>query len=804
MLKNWLKIAFTQYKKNWLSTVINLFGLTIGLTGFMLILMHWQDEESYEAWNPGKENIYFLENGMGKNFGVWSSSTQAEVRYGKEKVSGIQDYLLINPFQNNERVGFGSKVSNPVKYTTSDSFFRFFPFKKLAGSYKDIFKNPHVAAISAETAQQLFGNNYQDAIGKTIVSDQNKYVIAAVYELPKENSVIKPGLLVRDGFLNGNEENWGDYNYAGFFMTKPNVDITKVNADLNKMLYDYKVAKDMKIMNKTVQEYEAAIGGKAELFITRLDKMKLEAKGGGIEKADKKNIYTLLGLSVIIVLLSAINFINLKTAQASQRAKEVGVRRVMGGTTWQLTGQFLLEALLICMAAYLLATAFAELLLPAYNKFLGKEIKLSNANVFIYSLIMLLFTSVVSGLIPAVYLANFKPINTLKGNFSRSKHGIWLRNGILTIQFVISSFFIISILIINAQVNHMLNKNLGFNGDQVINIDFMKQVDKPYQKYELLREQLPKIKGVEGVTYTKQRMGMGSAGNSNVNYQDISIMANHGSVDLNFFKFFKIKILEGRDFNPKLSSDTLSSTIVNQAFIKEMGWTPKEAIGKEVRPGFDSIKYKIVGVAQDYNQESVANKVASVIYFNYGRNWNKTNVNNIMVKLSGDNIPETISKIQDYWQKKIEPGYPFKYEFLNKKFARTYDSYKKQRLLFTILNAMVLIVALLGLFALSSLMIDQKLKDVAIKKTLGASDNVLIKDLTRKFLWITTLAVLISIPVSYYFMNEWLKDFAYRIEMPWWPYVLSFIILLLLTFFVVSIKAYRATKVELVKYLKYE
>ncbi|MCL1668111.1 ABC transporter permease [Elizabethkingia ursingii] len=804
MLKNWLKIAFTQYKKNWLSTVINLFGLTIGLTGFMLILMHWQDEKSYEAWNPQKENVYFLENGMGKNFGVWSSSTQGQMRYGKEKVNGIEDYLLINPFQNAERVSFGSKISNPVKYTTSDNFFKFFPFKKLAGSYKDIFKNTNVAAISTETAQQLFGNNYQDAIGKTIVSDQNKYVVSAVYELPKENSVFKPGLLVRDGFLNGNEDNWGDYNYVGFFMIKPNTDITKVNEDLNKIVCQYKVTRDMKIMKKTLQEYEAAIGGKAELFITRLDQMKLEAKGGGFQKVDKKNIYTLLGLSVVIVLLSAINFINLKTAQASQRAKEVGVRRVMGGTTWQLTGQFLLETLLICILAYLLATALAEILLPAYNKFLGKEITLSNANVFVYSFIMLLITTVISGLIPAVYLANFKPINTLKGNFSRSKHGIWLRNGILTLQLVISSFFIISTLVIYTQVNYMLNKDLGFNGDQVINIDFQKQVDKPDQKYELLRQQLPKIKGVEGVTYTKQRMGMGSAGNSNVNSLDKSILANHGSIDLNFFKFFKIKILEGRDFDPKLSSDTLSSTIVNQAFIKEMGWTPKEAIGKEIRPGFDSIKYKIVGVAQDYNQESVASKIAPVVYFNYGRNWNKSNINNIMVKLSGNNISEAISNIQNYWQKEVEPGYPFQYQFLNKQFAKTYDSYKKQRLLFTILNAMVLIVALLGLFALSSLMIDQKLKDVAIKKTLGASNSILIKDLTQKFLWITTLAVLISIPVSYYFMNEWLKDFAYRIEMPWWPYVLSFIILLLLTFFVVSIKAYRATKVELVKYLKYE
>ncbi|WP_407482005.1 FtsX-like permease family protein [Elizabethkingia meningoseptica] len=804
MLRNWLKIAFANFEKNRLSTLINLFGLTIGLTGFMLILMHWQDEKQYENWNPNKEQVYFLENGMGKNFGVWSTATYAEMHYGKEKVDGIEDYLVINPYEGNERVSFGNNISNPEKYTTSDSFFKFFPFKKLAGSYKDIFKSTNIAAISDKTARELFGNRYEDAIGKTITSEQNKYVIAAVYELPGTSTVIKPELIVRNGYLKGNEENWGDFNYAGFFMVKPNTDMAKLGDDLNKMLYKYKVAKDLKDNNKTLEEYEAAIGGKAELFVTRLDQMKLEAKGGGIEKADKKNIYTLLGLSVVIVLLSAINFINLKTAQAAQRAKEVGIRRVLGSSTSQLIGQFLLETFIVSIVAYLLATALAELILPSYNKFLGKEIKLSGTQVFTYSALMLLVTTLFSGLVPAVYLANFKPINTLKGNFARSKHGVWLRNGILTLQFVISSFFIISTLIIYAQVDHMLKKDLGFNGDQVINIPFQKTVEKPYLKYELLRQQLPEIKGVQAVTYTKQRMGRESAGNSNVNYMEKSIMADHGSVDLNFFKFFDIKIVKGRDFDPKLSSDTLTSTIVNQAFVKEMGWTPEEALGKEVQPGFDTIKYKIVGISRDYNQKGVANKISPVLYFNYGRNWNKTNINNIMVKLSPDDMPETINRIEEYWQKNIEPGYPFKYQFVNKQFAKTFDNYKKQRTLFSILNAMVLIVALLGLFALSSLMIEQKLRDVAIKKTLGASDGILIKDLTKKFLWITTLAVILSIPLSYYFMSEWLKDFAYRIEMPWWPYVVSLLLLLLLTFLVVSIKAYRATKVELVKYLKYE
>ena len=263
-------------------------------------------------------------------------------------------------------------------------------------------------------------------------------------------------------------------------------------------------------------------------------------------------------------------------------------------------------------------------------------------------------------------------------------------------------------------------------------------------------------------------------------------------------------MLAGRDFDPKLTSDTATSAVVNEAFVKEMGWKNADALGKKVKPGFDEREYTIIGVSKDFNNMTVAQKIKPIIFFNYGRNWNKFQINNVMVKLAPNDMPHTIENIKQFWQTKFEPGYPFSYEFVDKAFAKTYNTYMKQRTLFSILNAMVLIVALLGLFALSSLMIEQKLKDVAIKKTLGASDAVLIKDLTKKFLWVTIIAVVISMPIGYYFMNEWLKDFAYRIEMPWWPFVLSLVILVVLTFAVVSFKAYRATKVSLIKYLKYE
>lgn len=285
-----------------------------------------------------------------------------------------------------------------------------------------------------------------------------------------------------------------------------------------------------------------------------------------------------------------------------------------------------------------------------------------------------------------------------------------------------------------------------------------------------------------------------------------SVGAGIGAIDFNYFSFYKIKFLSGRDLNPKLTSDTAKSIIVNQALIKGMGWSPKDALGKELSSGMDD-KHKrleIVGVVNDFYYSGVNREVQPVIFFNYERNWARNQMTNLQIKLSGEKLDENLTRIKKYWETEVEPGYPFKGDFVNKNFAKTFEKFQKQRQLFTMLNMVVLIVALLGLFALSSLLIEQKLKDVAIKKTMGADEKTIVWDLTKRFLIIGVVAIFISFPIVYYVMTEWLKDFAYRIDMPVWPYMVSFVLLLLLTFVVVSIKAYQATKINLVKYLKYE
>lgn len=808
MISNWLKIAFINYRKNWLSTIINILGLSVGLCVFLLIFIHWQDEKSYENWNPNKDNIYLMETGN-KTFGDMVVSSYPQIVVSKASFKEIEDFTIANSWSGYKvRLRAGSNTVFTNNARGNNSFFNFFPFKKLAGSYRNVLSDKHHIALSGETAKQLFGDDYLQSVGKTVKMDNDEnYLITAIYELPKENSVMKPGFVMQHPYQEGDETRWNNYSYVGYLKLKPGTDVKALEEKIADLSWkNEKIS--MQKWGETFSEKD-----KTRITLTPLSTMKLDAKSEGIEKGDKKSIMILLGLSTLILLLSGINLINLKTAQASQRAKEVGVRKVVGSTKSKLVLQFLLETFLICLVAYLIAFAMVELLLPSYNQFLGKNIKLNDPGLFIYSGLLLLVFSLISGFIPALYLSNFKPINTLKGNFSRSRHGVWLRNSILTLQLIISSFFIICSLIIHAQVSFMINKDLGFKGDQVIRIDFKEtkwENDFNPKKYTRLKNEIKKIQGVEGVTTSILNIGVGIMNSTRVQMAtDTLKTVEHvttGAIELNYFDFYKIKFLSGRNIDGRLASDTANAVVANETFVKKMGWNPKTAIGKEVYPGWEDkkSKNKIVGVIKDFYVQGVDKPVEPGLYFNYDRNWAKGNISNLQVKINKEDIPETLERIKEFWLTKAEPGYPYDYEFVDKQFAKTFDKFQKQQTLFTTLNIVVLVIALLGLFALSSLLIEQKLKDVAIKKTLGADEKTIVWDLTKRFLLICVIAVFISIPFGYYAMNEWLKDFAYRIDMPVWPYILSLFLLLILTFVVVSFKAYRATKINLVKYLKYE
>ena len=663
MLQNWLKIAFINYKKNWLSTFINLFGLTVGLTGFMLILMHWNDEESYEKWNPKKDNIYYFQtyNKKENTYGAAISVPLAE--NAKKRISEVEDFVLMT--------NTGSAYKMTTKYKTvyqdngfafSENFFNFFPFKLISGSYKNALKNDTDIIISKQTAQNLFGKT--DVIGETIKINTANFIVTAVYELPEGNSQINPNFVIKPADqLKNDKEQWGNFNYGCFFILKKGAD----PRSFEKKFLDIIMLR-AKLQSKgsgiTPQQY-IDMYGPTDSLLTPLDKIKLHAKSTWFGMPDFKTLLILFTLSVLIVILSAINFINLKTAQSSQRAKEVGVRKAIGSSKTSLIFQFLLETFIICIMSYFLSLVLTEILLPSFNKFFNKEITMNDWRIYFYSLLMVLLVTLISGIIPAIYLSNFKAIETLKGNFSRSKHGIWLRNGILSIQLVISSFFIIGGLIVHSQVKYMMNKDLGYDGKQVYQINFNEYGQKPWLKYERLKAEMSKISGVESISYSEVPPGTYNFSSSNMDYMDTSIQAQHGSMDYDYLQFIGVKLLKGRWLNPKLASDTINTVLVNEAFVRKFGWTNDQAIKREIKPGFDYKPYKIVGIVKDFNIRSLKSEVEPIIFFHYRETeWKRFNMNNIQFKIKADDIDGTVNRLKDYWTSKVEQGYPFNGYFI--------------------------------------------------------------------------------------------------------------------------------------------
>ena len=513
----------------------------------------------------------------------------------------------------------------------------------------------------------------------------------------------------------------------------------------------------------------------------------------------------MLGLSVLILILSVVNYINLATANAIKRAKEVGVRKIIGATKTQIVFQFVMETVLITSFAILFALVLVELFLPYYNQFLSKELVINSGQFYIQLFLVFIITILFAGIFPAIYISNFEVLNVLKGNFSRSKKGIWLRNSMLILQFAIASFFIIGSYIVFQQVNFMMNKDIGFNGNQVLNIN-LNEPKKP-KDFAMIQNELLKIKGVEKVSAGNFSFGFGGYFSSVFAYKGKDVEVDNMSMEFGLLDLMKIKVVQGRDISPKFASDTISSVLVNQATVKMMG--EKNPIGKEFEvrddgenPGIRRLK--IVGVVEDFNVLGPQKDVPPMLFYHLKTISESSFLSRIYIKINPENSLETVAEIEKFWTTKIDTRYPFSYDFVDKNFARTYSDYISQRNLFSVLNIVVILIALFGLFALASFSIQNRMKEIAIRKTLGAETNILLKELSKQYIIFCIIGFLIALFPVYYLLNLWLQNFAFRIDISLIPFVVGFIILLILTLIVVLSRAYQATRVDVLKYLKYE
>ncbi|MTH17371.1 ABC transporter permease [Flavobacterium sp. LC2016-01] len=803
MLRNWINTFFYHIKNNKLFSILNILGLSIGMATLIFAILFWNDEHSYDQWNPEKDKIYSVLNDIGGN-NIWTTNAATTGPMLKAVSSDLESYCYFYTEYAKDVISYNGKkeVLNKI-FTAQSNFFSFFPYKFIHGNGKTAIQDRSSIALSEETAERLFGT--ENPMGKLVRYDGQVFTVRGVYQLSEKSSVMPEAVTtVIDDDLKKTKDEWS-YHY-GLVLKIKNPNATgAIIKNMDQLFFENCTKAQAKQEGLTIDEFLKKYGDPVKTSLLPLPKAKLY---NGSQPFSEPNgnlqyLQILMGLSLLILLLSIVNYINLATANAIKRAKEIGVRKITGATKGEIIMQFVFETALITIFSALLALVLVEILLPYYNSFLNKDLVLVGAQFYIQLLLITLIVILVSGVLPAIYVSNFEVLKVLKGNFSRSKKGIWLRNGMLVLQFAIAAFFIIGSFIVYKQVNFMAEKDLGFKGTQVLDITYKPKKGKSqFERYKVIKQEASKIKGVEAVSTALFAMGSQENSWSSASYQNNKpFIIQEMAMDLDMLDILDIKVLKGRKLNPAISSDTISSVLLNERAAKLIG--EKDVLNKIIL--WREEKVKVVGVVKNFNYFGLESEISPMVFFYVTKiNGVQDDIRHIFIKVKPDNISETIAGINKFWTQKVDSEYPFEYNFVDKNYARNFKKYENQRNLFALLNIIVILIAVFGLFALASFSMERRLREIAIRKTLGAETNILLKELSKQYVIFCVIGFLIGIIPAYLLLQKWLENFAFRIDIPVLPFIIAFASLLFLTLTIVLAKAYQVTKVEVLRYLKYE
>jgi putative ABC transport system permease protein len=811
MLKNWIRIFLYHLKKDKLFAALNVLGLSIGIAGLIFAILYWNDEQRYNDWNPEKENVYQSLTDLGNNT-IWANNLASYQPFFDINFPELEAYCYYQNGYTEEIIQYKNKKEIIKIIDAQKTFFEFFPFHFVKGDIKTTLQDPSSIAICTETASKLFG--LENPIGKEVSYLEKKLVVKGVYTIPGKSSMAPMAVTnFMDSKIKNELNEWGSFNYGLLLKVNKTSDVSIVRNKMNRLLYENRVVKWAKEEGISPEKYLKKNGEERQMIILEpLSQARLHSVVDGYPegRGNYQSLLIMVGLSLLILFLSIVNYVNMATANAIKRAKEVGLRKILGASKSNIIRQFIFETVLITSFSLLLALVIVELSLPYYNSFLGKQLIIYGSQFYFQLLIVFVISIVVAGIFPAVYVANFETLKVLKGNFGRSKSGVWLRNGMLIFQFAIASFFIIGSSIVYNQVSFLSTRTLGFTGDQIVQIsyripDIDSDIDEKYKRlfsrYETVKQEIATVKGVLQVSTGAFTFGKSNNSSSSFSYQDVDIQGQNMAVDFGMLEMMKIELVQGRNLDSRLASDTINSMMINETALKQM--KEKNPIGKFIN--WNGGKFKIIGVVKDFNLWGPKAKIPPMVFFHLKTvEWMNLNVNKIYIKLKTEDMENTIANLEKFWIKNIDSDYPFSYDFVDKAYARTYKEFVNQKNLFLLLNVVVIGIALFGLFALASYSIQSRMKEIAIRKTLGAETNVLLKELSKQYILYCIIGFLIALFPTYYLLNMWLENFAFRISISIIPFIIGFLILLSLTLVIVLSKAYSATRVNVLHYLKYE
>lgn len=805
MIRNYLKIAFRSLLRNKSYAFINATGLAVGIAACLLLFLIVQFELSFDNFHTKKDRIYQVVSEF--NYGGISYGRGAPLPvplalrtdYPQlEKVAGIAEAGgQINIYDaKKQNIEKKFKDEGGMFYAEPE-FFEIFDFPLLSGNAKTMLSEPNTAVLTQEMAEKFFGN-WKSAIGKTINIDNDKqgYRITAILKnIPKNTDFPLKVVFSYKNFLSYNKNNMNDWESVSgswncFLLLPPQISGAKFNAFMP----------DFDKKHKTAEERS-----RVRNFIRPLSESHFDSRFGNFthHTISPEMIWVLEIIGAFLLLVACVNFINLATAQAVNRSKEVGIRKALGSNKAQLRSQFLGESALITLMSMIVAILLAQIALPFLNNLLDYPLSLS----FINNPILLLFLVVVavvviflSGFYPALVISGFNPILALKSKITaKSVGGISLRRVLVVSQFSIAQFLTVATLVVVSQMNYFQNASLGFDKEAIIRIPLPND-STGQAKYDLLKTQLLQQTGVKNVSIAFRCPAEGNDWNSPFQYdhrpKDTDFSAFLNWADADYFKTFNLKFVAGKGY---AASDTVQGYVINETMVKKLGAkNAEEVLGKEINFWGGKMKAPIVGVIKDYHARSLHGAIPPLVIAS------RKNFFGVMgVKLEAQNMQSGLASVEKIWNK-LFPDYLYQYEFLDKSIANFYQQERKLSILYEIFAGIAIFISCLGLYGLVSFMAVQRTKEVGIRKTLGASVAHIVYLFSKEFTLLIGVAFLIAAPVGYYFMHNWLKQFEYRIDIGVGIFLLAIMSSIAIAWLTVSYQAIKAALVNPIKSLKTE
>ena len=799
MIFHYLKSASRSIGRNKIYSFINVLGLAIGMACTLLIVLFITDELSYDKFNKDATNVYRVVHDFVNHDGSRlpdATSPAALAPAMQRQMPEVKAVTRIHPpWGQIFLVKHGEKKLQEERLYLADSnFFNVFTHQFVRGNAKTALPDAKSVVITESTAKKYFGTD--DPINKILTIDVlgDVKVTAVIKDVPA-NSHFHFDFLASFKALGNIDDVWGQYNYYTYVKTGAPVNIANFGHKIQAIY-------DANSRNQTKSSFW--VQPLTDIHLKSALKWEIESN------SDILYVYIFTLIAIFIVLIASINYINLTTATASARAKEIGVRKVIGGLKSSIVNQLLTESVLISLMALACALCIAQLILPMVNGITGKQLSMTANPLFLfYSILATLFLGFIAGVFPALYMASFKPVMVLKGFKSNEKGALNLRKSLVVVQFTISIVLIIGAIVISQQMEFIRSAKLGLETDKVIVINKSLQIPNKQAYFN----EIAKINGVKKVAFSQDMLGdVNSTSSLNVKGSENKQLVNYLGAGSDYFDVMGIDIKEGRGFSDSFLSDTMSNGIhgkmeqivggivLNETAVKDLA-IQEPVIGKEVlwASNKDTMYYvKVVGVAKDFHFTSMRNKIKPFAFIHSPRQ-----ERSFTVKLSGADISGTIKQLEAKWNE-IYPDKPFQYTFLDDTFAKLYQSDARFQKVFISLVILGIFIASLGLFALATFAARQRVKEIGIRKVLGASVINVVGLLSGDFLKLVIISLLIAAPVGWYAMNNWLHNFAYQINIQWWVFPLAGVTAIIIALVTISFQAIKAAVAKPVKSLRTE